>query len=580
MCGIYGYVGSTISIAPLASEALRAMEYRGYDSWGIGWDDGTRFSYRKDAGRVPDQIGSNPVSGLMIGHTRWATHGRVTAQNAHPHFDQCRQVGIVHNGVIENINELRTGLADVTFESETDSEVVAHMVAARIQAGESVVDAVADVFGHLKGSNAIVVAHRPTNVIVAITSRSPLRIGRNAESFHLASDPVAFAGVVDEVAIVPDQVLVVMNGDDVTMTSIADRAKHAPDWTTIDVEVRSQTGDFPHATIKEIHDQPAVVRNLLDHSSDVLELVSAIQNHRHIVLTGCGTAWYAAALGAEWLSRVMPGTWVDAVPASEISIHSRNMGKETLMLALTQSGETADVIDALEIGRSWGATIATLVNTETSTVAGLADIRVNLLAGIERSVLATKSMLAMVTRLIQVVGHVTSVDIQSSSMHAIAEIERLLACERVHEVARSITVHDHVLTLGKGVGHKIALEAALKIKEGSYVHAEAFLTGELKHGPLALVSEGMPCLLFATSREEREGAKIASREVMSRGGTTIGIGEFEASDCSVIVRVPETGLATSLSHIVVAQLIAYSVAVNRKVDPDYPRNLAKSVTVR
>ena len=580
MCGIYGYVGSSVSVAPLASGILRAMEYRGYDSWGIGWDDGSRFSYRKDAGRVPDNIGANPVSGLLIGHTRWATHGRVTAQNAHPHFDRLRQVGVVHNGVIENINELRAQLAHVTYESETDSEIVAHMVSERLQAGLTAVDAVADVFGRLQGSNAIVVAHRPTNVIVAITSRSPLRIGRNAGSFHLASDPVALAGVVNEVAIVPDNVLVVMNGDVITMTSAVDGKAYIPEWTTVSGEAPSPTGDFPHATIKEIHEQTAIVRGLCDRAADVLGLVSAIQNHRHLVLTGCGSAYYAAALGAEWLSRILPGTWVDAIPASEIAIHTRNMGHETLMLALTQSGETADVVDAIQIGRSWGATIGTLVNTETSTVAGLADVRVNLLAGIERSVLATKSMLAMVTRLLQVVGSMSSEDIRSSTEQAVTEIEGLLTCERVHEVARAIAVHDHVLTLGKGVGHKIALEAALKIKEGSYVHAEAFLTGELKHGPLALVSEGMPCLLFATCREERDGAKIASREVMSRGGMTIGIGEFEPSDCSVVLRVPETGLATVLSHLVVAQLIAYSVAVHRHVDPDYPRNLAKSVTVR
>jgi glucosamine--fructose-6-phosphate aminotransferase (isomerizing) len=525
---------------------------------------------------------SSELSSLAIGHTRWATHGRVTAENAHPHFDATGQVGIVHNGVIENVAELRASLGDMSFLSETDSEIVAHLVANELEQGSSLAHAVERVFRRLNGSNAIVVAHRPTGQIAAITSRSPLRLGRRGNILHLASDPLALADIADEIMVVPDRTLVILGPMGATLHDIDSTLSVEATWHVAPVELQSKRGVHAHFTLKEICDQPGMLRRLLTRDDDVKELAGVIRTHRHVLLTGCGSAYYAATLGAEWLRRELKDVWVDVLPASEIDGHTRNLGPQTLMLVLTQSGETADVVDAIHVARSWGTRVGTLVNTGSSTVATQADVTVPLLAGTERSVLATKSFLAMVMRQLQLVNALSS---NPASLHhdvesAVAEIERWLPCETLNELAGRIEVHDHVLTLGKGVGHKVALEAALKIKEGSYVHAEAFLTGELKHGPLALVSEGTPCLLFATTREEVEGARIASQEIRSRGGYTIGFGAFESSDCSAVVRVPDLGFATSLVQLVIAQLLAYKIAIARGVDPDYPRNLAKSVTVR
>jgi glucosamine--fructose-6-phosphate aminotransferase (isomerizing) len=581
MCGIYGYVGPRIDVLPMVSGALRTMEYRGYDSWGIAWEDGQRLSAIKAPGRVPAHIADQAESTLAIGHTRWATHGSVTEHNAHPHFDSSHRIGVVHNGVIENAESLRqVYLSGVTFQSETDSEIVPHLVRHHLDQGVSFEDAVMTVFGLLEGSSAIVVADLESNQIAAITARSPLRLGRCEDGWVLASDPLALAQHADAMAIIPDHALLVLGAGSARLLTPVGRKEMVIDWRDVPADAYEHQGDFPHFTIKEIHDQLDVIERLSAGSDEARILADAIGRHDHLLLTGCGSALYAAQLGAEWLNR-SSDTWIDVVPASEVGASTRNLGERTIVIALTQSGETADVVDALHIAKGWGATTATVVNTESSTVASMVDMVLPIRAGIERSVLATKSFMAMAVRLLQI-AHILG-ESDSSTDHsssAIPLIRRVLSTPAIPDLVQAVQSEEHILTLGKGLGRPVALEAALKIKEGSYVHAEAYLTGELKHGPLALVTEGTPVLLFATNAEEVSSARIASREVMSRGGRTIGIGEFDDSDCSDVIRIPDIGPATPLVHLVVAQVFAYNLAVARAVDPDFPRNLAKSVTVR
>lgn len=581
MCGIYGYVGHQVDILPLVSGALRTMEYRGYDSWGIGWDDGSQFSSLKAPGRVPAAIADLAASSIAIGHTRWATHGSVTRDNAHPHFDSTYQIGVVHNGVIENADELKARyLSHVDFLSETDSEVIPHLVRHLLDAGMPFAEAVVHVFQLLEGSSAIVVANRATNEIAAITSRSPLRLGRSDGGWMLASDPLALARQSESMAIIPDRTLLLLNGQAQLIDTMTGDALDI-DWREVPVDAFVTQGDFPHFTIKEIHDQAEVMERLQARQEDVTVLARSVETHKHVLLTGCGSAYYAASLGAEWLRRVSDA-WLDVIPASEIDASTRNMGADTLVIALTQSGETADVVDAIHIARSWGASTATIVNTDSSTVANMVDVTVPILAGVERSVLATKSFMAMAVRLLQLAEMVGggSDATRESVASAIPLVKHVLTDPALSTIVERIRDEEHVLTLGKGHGRPMAQEAALKIKEGSYVHAEAYLTGELKHGPLALVTSGTPVMLFATDKTELSSARIASREIMSRGGYTIGIGEFGQDECSSVVRIPDIGSATPLIHLVVAQRLAYELAVARGVDPDFPRNLAKSVTVR
>jgi glutamine---fructose-6-phosphate transaminase (isomerizing) len=582
MCGIFGYVGATTDVTPMVATALRTMEYRGYDSWGIGWDDGESLSCLKGKGRVPADMSRAQHSSLALGHTRWATHGVVSADNAHPHLDCTGQIGVVHNGVIENADALRRSLGrQHTHRSATDSEVIAHLVESELANGCALASAVSAVFKRLHGTNAIVVGNRATGEIAAITSRSPLRLGRSDDSWYLASDPLALTGLTDEIAAIPDNALLTLAQGGAALVELVSGDTLDLRWSAIPRETAVALGEFEHFTNKEIFEQPAVLRRLIDRETDVLPLVELIRRHDHIVLTGCGSALYAASLGALWLQRATDG-WVDVVPASELDASTRHRGVRTLVVALSQSGETADVVDAIHVARAWGGTSAAIVNTSSSTVAQMVDVTVPLLAGTERSVLATKSFMAMVFRQMQIAQRLGSSDPGELTWFrdAISELERLLACEAIHDVAQRIAGGDHVMTLGKRIGHKIAQEAALKIKEGSYVHAEAFLTGELKHGPLALISEGTPCVLFSTNAGETSAARIASQEIMSRGGYTLGIGVFEQGDCSAVIHVPDLGPMTAVLELGIAQRVAYEVAVARGVDPDFPRNLAKSVTVR
>lgn len=580
MCGIFGYVGVPTQVVPMVSTALKTMEYRGYDSWGIAWDNGRSLRCEKATGRVPEGLDALPISSLAIGHTRWATHGVVNMRNAHPHFNSTDQIGVVHNGVIENAHKLREDLLDeVVFRSETDSEIVAHLVSREMDHGASLEDAAKSVFLRLEGNSAIVVASRKSGEMVAITSRSPLRLGRGAGGWYLASDPLALAELCDQIAIIPDHALLRLDQGTAVLRSCPAGEKLRLAWEDVPHESSVSLGKYPHFTIKEISDQPDVLRRLIAEGNDVVPLADGIRRHSHLIMTGCGSAYYAALLGAEWL-RQATDCWIDVLPASEFHADTRNHGADTLVLALTQSGETADVVDAIHIARVWGATTATLVNTESSTVAKMVGVVVPIHAGVERSVLATKSFLAMVTRLLQLTALLGNESNSRSLTTSVAEIERVIDCDAIHSLAYRIQSRDHVLTLGKGRGHKVALEAALKIKEGSYAHAEAFLTGELKHGPLALVTDGMPCLLFATTPQELASAKVAAQEIMSRGGVTIGVGSFDEADCSEVLFVPDIGIATPLVHLAVAQTLAYHLAIARGVDPDFPRNLAKSVTVR
>lgn len=579
MCGVFGYVGKSTSVVPMVANALRVMEYRGYDSWGIGWDEGSRVQLVKQTGRVPQQLPRNASATIAIGHTRWATHGGVTDANAHPHTDALDQIAVVHNGMIENAEALRAAyLPHIEFRSETDSELVPHLIRSFLDQGGTFAEAVRQTFLLLEGSSAIVAMDRSSEMIVAITARSPLRLGRRTDGWELASDPLACAGSSQEIAVVPDHHLVILTSDVAQLVDVHQGTEVAISWEPTPEEMQTSRGDFPHFTIKEIHDQVDVLRDLSARSDDAIALAEAIRAHRHVILTGCGSALYAASLGSTWL-HTATDAWIDMVPASELSNTTRHMGADTLVIAFTQSGETADVVDAIQLARTWDSTIATVINTETSTVARMADVVLPIRAGVERSVLATKSFLAMATRMYQVAAALGDDPIEDVDA-TITSIESLLADAHIARIADRIAQDSSMVVLGKGMGRAIAQEAALKIKEGSYLHAESFLMGELKHGPLALVQEGTPCLIFATSDEEMSSARIAAAEVTSRGGHVIGVGPFEDEECASVVRIEAGAGLSSLEHLVAAQKLAYHVAVSRGVDPDFPRNLAKSVTVR
>ncbi len=586
MCGIFGYVGAARSVPLTVGTALKSLEYRGYDSWGIVWREADRLETIKKIGRVPTSFTFDAVSRIAVGHTRWATHGGVTDANAHPHLDSTGRVAIVHNGVIENAAELRARLTHApAYLSETDSEIVAHLLGESVTAGASIVDALRSVFPLLQGQNAVIAIDQRDEVIAAAMNVSPLVIGMGPQGAFISSDPFALVGKASEMVIAPNEAIVRLDAWGVRAFSYAGVELPLPDSHQVPDLSLDELGDHSHFMTKEMAEQPGVLRDQIEDVESTTRLAAHIERAEHVVLTGCGSAFYAARIGSTWLS-TLTGKRTVAISASEFDEVAPFLNERTLVIAITQSGETADILEAMRTARGTGSPVVALVNVTHSSAARLADDVIPIMAGRERSVLATKSLLAMLSRLLAGAFFVTGTPERAvpSLTRAAQTIEDLSQSDEfavnVARISEIIANSEHVYIIGKGDGYGVAQEAALKIKEASYVHAEAFAAGELKHGAIALIEPGTPCIAFASDADFVTDTGSSVQELRSRGGYTIGIG-LDVGDgaCRKLV-LPDLGPANVLVHIFVAQGIAFNVALLRHLDPDYPRNLAKSVTVK
>ncbi|MDQ3443058.1 MAG: glutamine--fructose-6-phosphate transaminase (isomerizing) [Chloroflexota bacterium] len=586
MCGIFGYVGAARSVPLTVGTALKSLEYRGYDSWGIVWREADRLETIKKIGRVPTSFTFDAVSRIAVGHTRWATHGGVTDANAHPHLDSTGRVAIVHNGVIENAAELRARLTHApAYLSETDSEIVAHLLGENVTAGASIVDALRSVFPLLQGQNAVIAIDQRDEVIAAAMNVSPLVIGMGPQGAFISSDPFALVGKASEMVIAPNEAIVRLDAWGVRAFSYAGVELPLPDSHQVPDLSLDELGDHSHFMTKEMAEQPGVLRDQIEDVESTTRLAAHIERAEHVVLTGCGSAFYAARIGSTWLS-TLTGKRTVAISASEFDEVAPFLNERTLVIAITQSGETADILEAMRTARGTGSPVVALVNVTHSSAARLADDVIPIMAGRERSVLATKSLLAMLSRLLAGAFYVTGTHERAvpSLTRAAQTIEDLSQSDEfaveVARISEIIANSEHVYIIGKGDGFGVAQEAALKIKEASYVHAEAFAAGELKHGAIALIEPGIPCLSFASDPRFLTDTGTSMQELRSRGGYTIGIGlDVGEGACQKLV-IADHGPANVLVQIFVAQQIAFHVALLRNVDPDYPRNLAKSVTVK
>ncbi|MBA3377312.1 MAG: glutamine--fructose-6-phosphate transaminase (isomerizing) [Chloroflexia bacterium] len=586
MCGIFGYVGAARSVPLTVGTALKSLEYRGYDSWGIVWREADRLETIKKIGRVPTSFTFDAVSRIAVGHTRWATHGGVTDANAHPHLDSTGRVAIVHNGVIENAAELRARLTHApAYLSETDSEIVAHLLGESVTAGASLVDALRSVFPLLQGQNAVIAIDQRDEVIAAAMNVSPLVIGMGPQGAFISSDPFALVGKASEMVIAPNEAIVRLDAWGVRAFSYAGVELPLPDSHQVPDLSLDELGDHSHFMTKEMAEQPGVLRDQIEDVESTTRLAAHIERAEHVVLTGCGSAFYAARIGSTWLS-TLTGKRTVAISASEFDEVAPFLNERTLVIAITQSGETADILEAMRTARGTGSPVVALVNVTHSSAARLADDVIPIMAGRERSVLATKSLLAMLSRLLAGAFFVTGTPERAvpSLTRAAQTIEDLSQSDEfavdVARISEIIANSEHVYIIGKGDGFGVAQEAALKIKEASYVHAEAFAAGELKHGAIALIEPGIPCLSFASDPRFLTDTGTSMQELRSRGGYTIGIGlDVGEGACQKLV-IADHGPANVLVQIFVAQQIAFHVALLRNVDPDYPRNLAKSVTVK
>ncbi len=583
MCGIFACIQNELVAAQITLEALKKLEYRGYDSWGVAWLADQKLSVEKEIGKIGAAKLDDQVHALMaIGHTRWATHGGVTRNNAHPHLSCDGRFAIVHNGIVDNFLSLKKELIAKghRFHSQTDTEVIVHLVE-EISKEKSFVEAVTEAFRRLEGMNACVIMDTETHSIIAVKNGSPLIVGIGPTGeWYLASDAVAIAPHTKTIASMNDNELVHFGPEGLTVVDVRDGRKKEVVWEQLSYDVSAVTvGEYPHFMIKEIGEQPAVAHRILSQVS-TLDIFPQISGKR-CWLVGCGSAGFASFFG----QYVFTQAGIDAryVAGSEFGSQIHLVRNDDVVLFVSQSGETIDLIEQAIVLQKRRVPILAIVNREGSTLARLSTSVVLLQAGPEQCVLATKSFTAQALVLMQLAS-TNREQTQEQIRKAIARIEKLLTAEYRHTVispiAKTLAQHKNLFVIGRGSSYPLALEVALKIKEVTYVHAEGIAAGELKHGTIALIEPGTPCIVLAPTDEHSAAILSNTMELRARGAYVIGIAEKNQEYFDAHIEISDCETASGIAAVVSMQLVAYEMAVLMGRDPDKPRNLAKSVTVK
>lgn len=606
MCGIIGIVGKE-EVADRLVEGLRRMEYRGYDSAGVCTVLDGQLIRRRAEGKLNNlvkELAGNPAPGKVgIAHTRWATHGAPTTSNAHPHATG--EIALVHNGIIENFKQLRDALIarGRTFESETDTEVVAHLVSEEVEAGKSPVDAVKAVLPKLRGAFALAIAFRQhPDMLIGARLGSPLVVGYGDGETYLGSDALALAPLTQKIAYLDegDWVIVTREGAEIFDK---DNKPVTRDITTSGVTAAAvEKGPYRHFMQKEIFEQPTVVAQTLQSYIRPVEQQVALPQMdfdlstiKRITIVACGTSYYAGMVAKYWFEQ-FARVPVDLDFASEFRYRDPVLEAGGLALFISQSGETADTLAALRHSKAQGQKIAVVVNVPTSSMAREADLLLPTHAGPEIGVASTKAFTCQLAVLAALAAHLAVVkgrmsrEEEQEVVHHLTEVPAALNAALAHdaeiaELAPLIAPARDVLYLGRGPDYPLALEGALKLKEISYIHAEGYASGEMKHGPIALIDEAVPVIVLAPSGPLFEKTVSNMQEVRARGGKIILVSDAEGlaeagEGCLSTIEMPKVHpLIAPLVYAVPVQLIAYHVAVAKGTDVDQPRNLAKSVTV-
>lgn len=587
MCGIFGFVSTLEREPEVVLQGLRFLEYRGYDSWGIAIGAEGVVETDKATGPISDASTGLGRSNIALGHTRWATHGGVTQANAHPHCDCERRFALIHNGIVENYQDLAARLGPGhRFLSQTDTEVLVHLLEEEIRRQPDLLAALLTVFRQVEGMSAVAVLDAQCGQIALAKNGSPVALGWGEDGFYLASDPSALLEHTHRMTFVEDGQAALLSSTQVVLADVRTGGIVKPEVREVTWDTRRAGLDgFKHFMAKEIHEQPAILRQIADRKAgDGSALAALIREAHDVYLIGCGTAHHAAMSG-RYLLAELAGIKSTSAAASEMTLIEPLLDENSLVVAFSQSGETLDVLEAVRGARCRGARVAALVNAEGSSLDRYADLSVLLECGLERCVLATKTYTAMVA-MMQLVSHLARSDADRGVREvreAASRVESLLDRETVHglikNTARLIVDHQHLFVLGRHRNYPLALEAALKIKEVSYLHAEGFASGELKHGVIALITNGTPCLILAPDEDYRREALAAAAEVRARGAFTIGFSPRDEAEFDVTI--PVHGASSAPYEIAGAsQLLAYELALLLGCDPDKPRNLAKSVTVK
>ncbi|MXQ07794.1 glutamine--fructose-6-phosphate transaminase (isomerizing) [Alphaproteobacteria bacterium GH1-50] len=603
MCGIVGILGNH-EVAPVLVEALKRLEYRGYDSAGIATVSDGHLDRRRAVGKLvnlSDKLVHEPLAGKIgIGHTRWATHGAPTETNAHPH--RSGPVAVVHNGIIENFKALRAELTEKGYktETETDTETVSLLAQSYLDQGLAPRDAAEQTVARLEGAFALAfLFDGEEDLIVAARKGSPLAVGHGDGEMFLGSDAIALAPMTDRVTYLEEGDIAVLTRAGVEIVD-ADGRRANREMRRVQIDTtRIEKGGHKHFMAKEIAEQPTVLSDALSHylSGDTIDLPDAVPDFAtidRIVMVACGTAYLACATAKYWIER-MAGIPVEVDIASEFRYREPPIGPNTLAIFVSQSGETADTLAALRHVAE-KAQILSVVNVAESSIARESDVALPILAGAEIGVASTKAFTCQLLVLLLLALR-AGTDRGRLAPETLAETleglrtlpgrmnQALQTSDRIAKVARKLAEADDILFLGRGQMYPLALEGALKLKEISYIHAEGYASGELKHGPIALVDRTVPVIVMAPHDALFDKTVSNMQEVMARGGQIVFVtnstGAAEAGDGAMaVIEMPDVpDVLAPILYAVPAQLLAYHTAIAKGTDVDQPRNLAKSVTV-
>lgn len=586
MCSIIGYLGLG-QAAPIIVKGLKRMEYRGYDSVGVATFADDQILVRKGVGKVLevnkaahlDELSGN----VGIGHTRWATHGMVTDTNAHPHPSSTGEIAIVHNGIIANHEELKADLQKkgYSFRSQTDSEVIANLLQYHYDKSRNIKQSMVSTVADLKGDYAFVAVFED-GTLAAARLHEPLIIGIGKQGYFISSDVLGFVEHTDEVIYLDNKEFVIIGKTGLQVFDFeANPVQHQ--ITKVSKEFADvYKGEYAHFTLKEISEQPATILNAAGNTKLELDLATDFIRHaKTLYITGSGTS-YNAALVAKFLFSKYAKIKIEPIISSEAHFSPDIFEQQSILIALSQSGESADVLEAVNIAKKAGSKIISIVNIMTSSLAHLSSIAIGLGCGPEIGVAATKSFTSQLAILYKIVDKICEGALGLDLPKVSDAIKKSLAADtKIQEIAKKLKNVSDIYILGRGIHYPIALESSLKLKELTYIHAEGLPGGELKHGPLALMDTNTYVIMINPDDSTYSDTLTSAREIKARGAKVIGISDKPSDVYDFWIEIPKIDESLyPLVEIIPIQLLAYYAAVEKETDPDYPRNLAKSVTVK
>jgi glucosamine--fructose-6-phosphate aminotransferase (isomerizing) len=586
MCSIIGYYGKG-SAAPILVKGLKRMEYRGYDSVGVATKSDHKIEVRKGVGKVievNDSENLDKLSGSIgIGHTRWATHGKVTKVNAHPHLSNSGKVVIVHNGIIENFNELKEDLQKngFTFISETDTEVIANLLQQNYDQTSDVKKAIINTVSKLKGQYAFV-AMFENGILAAARYHEPMIIGIGKNDYFLSSDVLGFIEYTDDAIYIDNGNLVFIDSSGIQISDFDGRpVKHQV--TKVSKEFAdAYKGDYAHFTLKEISEQPETILRAGEKTQSAIEQTADFIKHaKTVYITGSGTS-YNAALVAKYLMSKYAKIKIEAIISSELSTLPDSIEPNSIFIAVSQSGESADVLEAVNIAKKSNAKILSIANHENSSLVHESSLYLGMNCGPEIGVAATKSFTSQLAIIYKITDKLCDGCLGLDFKQISNSISNVLSNHsKIQAIAKELKDVTDIYVLGRGIHHPIATEAALKLKEIPYIHAEGIPGGELKHGPLALMDSNVYVIIINPNDSTYTDTLTSASEIKARGAKIIGISDKKSDVYDHWIEIPNIKEAMfPMIEIIPIQLLAYYTAVEKDTDPDYPRNLAKSVTVK